>query len=135
MWVGVAGSRVALAVATGEVPAAAVVVSLGGQPGRRVAAGVERVACGAIVGVAALAMAASTRGRHRTRLRDPGGLPLGLVLLMLKVGVGEPGALGGVGFDRRMVAEMMLSYACGRRCHSPPPLLRGGPGHGCRWPL
>jgi hypothetical protein len=67
------------------------------------------VACGAIVGVAAKAMAASTRGRHKMRLRDPGGQPLGLVLLMLKVGVWEPGALGGGGFGGRMVAEMMLS--------------------------
>jgi hypothetical protein len=113
-------------VATGGVSAVAVVGSLRGRLGRRVAAGGERVAYGAIVGVAAMAMVASTSGRHNTRLRDPGGRPLGLVSLMLKVGVGEPKALGGSGFGGRMVAEMMLLYVCGRRCHSPPPLLRGG---------
>jgi hypothetical protein len=113
-------------VATGGVPAVAVVVSLRGRLGRRVVAGGGRVACGAIVGVAAMAMAASTSGRHKTRLQDPDGWPLGLVSLMLKVGVGEPGALGGGGFGERMVAEMMLSYVCGRRCCNPPPLYRGG---------
>jgi hypothetical protein len=109
-------------------------VSLRGRPGRRVAAGGGGVACGAVVGVAAMAMAASMRGRHWMRLRDPGGRPLGLVSLMLKAGVGEPGALGGGGFGGRMVAEITLSYACGSRCRSPPPLLRGGPRRGRRWP-
>jgi hypothetical protein len=90
MWVGGAGSGVALAVVAGGVLVVAMVVSLRGRPGRRMAAGGGRVACGAIVGVAAMAMTASTRGRHKTRLRDPGGRALGLVSLMLKVGVGEP---------------------------------------------
>jgi hypothetical protein len=67
------------------------------------------VACGAIMGVAAKVMAASTRGRHKMRLRDCGGRPLGLVSLMLKVGVEEPRALGSGGFGGRIVAEMMLS--------------------------
>jgi hypothetical protein len=62
-------------------------VSLRGWPGRRVAAGVGSVACGAPAGVAAATMAVSTRRRHRTQLQDPGGRPLGLGLLMLKVGV------------------------------------------------
>jgi hypothetical protein len=44
------------------------------------------------------------------------------------------GALGGGGFGGRMVAEITLSYVCGSRCRSPPPLLRGGPRHGRRWP-
>jgi hypothetical protein len=70
MWVGSAGCVVALAVATGEVPVTAVAVSLQGWPGwpgRRVAAGVGLVAFGAPMGVAAAAMAASTRGRHKRR--------------------------------------------------------------------
>jgi hypothetical protein len=115
--------------------AATVAVSLRGRPGWRVVAGGGRVACGAVVGVAAKAMAASTRGRHKMRLRDPSGQPLSLVSLMLKVGVGEPGALGGGGLGGRMVAEMMLSYVCGRRCCSLPPLLRGGPRRESRWPI
>jgi hypothetical protein len=44
----------------------------------------------------------------------------------LKVSVGEPGALGGGGLGGHTVAEIMLSYVCGRRCRSSPPLLRGG---------
>jgi hypothetical protein len=75
----------------------------GGPAGTAGVAGVAGVSwdiCGAPVGVAAAAMAASTSGRHRTRLREPGGRPLGLVWLMSKVGGGEPGALGGVGFQR-----------------------------------
>jgi hypothetical protein len=110
----------------GGVPTVAVAVSLRGRPGRRTAAGGGGVAYGVVVGVGAMAMAALTRGRHCVRLRDPGGRPLGLVPLMLKVGGGEPGALGGGGFGGRMVAEIMISYICGRRCRSPPPLLRGG---------
>jgi hypothetical protein len=126
MWEGGAGSGAALAAAAGGVPAVAVAVSLRGQPGQRTAAGGGGVACRVVVGVAAMAMAVSTSGRHCMRLRDPGRRPLGLVLLMLKVGVGEPGALGGGGFGGRMLAEIMLSYVCGSRCCSPPPLLRGG---------
>jgi hypothetical protein len=64
------------------------------------------------------------------RLRDPGGRPLGLWLLMLKVGVGELGALGGGGLGGRMVVERMWSYACGRKWRRPPPLLRGVQGVG-----
>jgi hypothetical protein len=94
-------------VATGEVPGPAVAASLRERPGRRVAAGMGWMACGAPAGVAA--MAASTRGRHKTRLWDPSGRPLVLVSLMLKVGVGEPGALGGSGFGGCMVVERMLS--------------------------
>jgi hypothetical protein len=99
---------------------------LAGQSGRRVAAGSGWMAGGAPAGVAAAAMAASTRGRHKVRLWDPGGQPLVLVSLMLKVGVGEPGALGGGGLGSRMVAAMVLSYVCERRWSKPPPLLRGG---------
>jgi hypothetical protein len=110
-----------------------VAVSLRGWPGRRVAAGGGRVDCGAVEGVAALAMAASTSGRHKMWLREPGGRPLGLMWLMLKVGAGEPGALGGGGFGGRMVAKITLSYMWGRRCRSPPPLLRGGPRRERTW--
>jgi hypothetical protein len=113
-------------VVAGEVPVTAFELSLRGCPGRRVAAGVGWFTCGALVGVAAPAMAASTRGRHRMWLRDPGGRPLGLGLLMLKVGVREPGALGGVGFDGRMVVKRMWSYTCERKWRRPPPLLSGG---------
>jgi hypothetical protein len=111
-------------VATGEVPVSALVASLRGRPGRRVAVGMGWVAGGAAAEVAAAVMAASTSGRHKTRLRDPGGQPL--VLVSLNVGAGEPGALGGGGFGGRMVVEMMLSYACGRKWRKPPPLLREG---------
>jgi hypothetical protein len=103
----------ALVAAAGGVLAAAVAVSLRGRPGRRTAAGGGGVVCGAVVGVAAMAMAASTSGRHCMRLRDPSGRPLGLGSLKLKAGVGEPGALGSGGFGGRMVAEIMLSYVCG----------------------
>jgi hypothetical protein len=123
----------ALVVAAGEVLVAALAVSLRGRPGRRVAAEVGWIACGAPVGIIAVAMAASTKGRHRMRLRDPGGWPLGLGSLMLKVG--EPGALGGGGLGGRMVVERMWSYACGRKWRRPPPLLRGGPRRGQKWPL
>jgi hypothetical protein len=126
MWEGGTGSGVALVVAAGGVLAAAVAVSLRGRPGRRTAAGGRGVTCRAVVRVMAMAMAASTSGRHCMRLRDPGRRPLGLVSLMFKVGIGEPRALGGGGFGGRMVAEIMLSYVCGSRCRSPPPLLRGG---------
>jgi hypothetical protein len=80
-----------------EAPVAALGVSLRGRPGWRVAAGVDGFAwfaCGAPVGAAAAAIAASTRGRHKVRLSEPGGRPLGLRSLMLKVGVGELGAMG-----------------------------------------
>jgi hypothetical protein len=69
-------------------------VSLRGRPGRRVGAGVgwfAWFACGAPVGAAAAAMAALTRGRHKVRLSEPGGQPLGLRSLMLKSGVGGTG--------------------------------------------
>ena len=72
-----------------------VAVSLRGRPGRCVGAGGGIVGCGVVDGAAALAIAASTSGRHRMRLRAPGCRPLGLVRLMSKVGGGEPGALGG----------------------------------------
>jgi hypothetical protein len=85
-------------VAAGGALAAVVAVSLQGRPWRRVAAGGRRVDCGAVVGVAAMAMAASTSGRHKMPLRVPVGRPLGLVSLMLKVGIREHGALGGGGF-------------------------------------
>jgi hypothetical protein len=66
-------------------------------------------AFGVPVGAATTAMAASTKGRHRVRLTEPGGRPLGLRSLMLKVGVGELGALGGGGFGGRMVLVRILS--------------------------
>jgi hypothetical protein len=125
VWEGGTGSGVELAAAAGGVPPVAVAVSLQGRLGWRTPAGGREVACGVVVGVAAMAMAASTRGRHCVRLRDPGRWPLGLVPLMLKVCIGEPGALGSGGFCGRMVAEIMLLYVCERRCRSPPPLLRG----------
>jgi hypothetical protein len=62
------------------VLAAALAVSLWGRPWRHVAAGGGGVACGVVVGVASIA---STSWRHWMRLRDTGGRPLGLVLLML----------------------------------------------------
>jgi hypothetical protein len=108
------------------VPAAMAAVSLRGRPGRRMAVGGGRVGCGAVGGDTALAMVASTSGKHKMRLQEPGSRPLGLMWLMLKVGAGEPGALGGEGFGGRTVAEITLSYVWGRRCRSPPPLLRGG---------
>jgi hypothetical protein len=83
-------------VAAGGAPAATVAVSLRGWAARgcwRQKGGL-RSGCG----VTAEVMAASTSGRHKMRLRDPGGRPLGLVSFMLMVGVGEPGALGGGGF-------------------------------------
>jgi hypothetical protein len=106
-WVGGAGSGVGPAAAAGGIPAATAAVSLRGQPGRRVAAGGGRVGCVAVGGAVALAMAASTSGRHKMRLREPGGRPLGLMWLMLKVGAREPGALGGGGFGGRTVGEEM----------------------------
>jgi hypothetical protein len=66
------------AAAAEGVPAAMVAVSLQGRPGRRIGAGGGIVGCGAVDGAAALAIAASTSGRHRMRLREPGGRPLGL---------------------------------------------------------
>jgi hypothetical protein len=58
----------------GGVLAVAVVVFLRGWLGRRVTVGVGCGVCGAPVGVVAmaLAMAASTSGRHLMRFRVPG---------------------------------------------------------------
>jgi hypothetical protein len=64
MWVGGVVSGAALAVAAGGVPVSEAAVSLQGRPGRHEDAGGGRVVCGGVVGVAALAMAASTSGRH-----------------------------------------------------------------------
>jgi hypothetical protein len=80
--VGGAGSKVRAAAAVGGASAVVVVVSLQGRPGRRMAVDVGWDACGAPVGFAAAAIAASTRGRHMVRLRAPGCRPLGLVRLM-----------------------------------------------------
>jgi hypothetical protein len=77
------------------VPAAIVAASLRGRPARRAGAGGAIVGCRVVGGAAALAIAASTSGRHMMQLWAPGCRPLGLVRLMSKVGGGEPGALGG----------------------------------------
>jgi hypothetical protein len=104
-------------VVEGEVLVDALEASLRGRPGRRLgwgagwsasgapvgaataamAAAVGMLVCGAAVGsAAAAAIKASTSGRHRMRLRDPGGRPLGRGSLVLKVG--ELGVLFGGGY-------------------------------------
>jgi hypothetical protein len=100
----------------GGVPAVVVGLFLRGRPGRRVTVNVGCGDCGAPVGAtaAALAMAASTSGRHLMRFRAPGWRPFGFGRLMLKVGGGDPGALGGGGFGGRMVELMTVSYVGGR---------------------
>jgi hypothetical protein len=102
--------------AVGGVPAVVVELFLRGRPGWRVTVGVGCGVCGAPVGVtaAALAMAASTSGRYLMRFRVPGWRPFGFGRLMLKVGGGDPGALGGGGFGRRMVELMTVLYVGGR---------------------
>jgi hypothetical protein len=90
---------------------------LRGQPGRRFVVGV-------VVGGGAVA--ASTRRRHKVRLREPWGRPRVLGSAMLKTVVGESGLHDGGCLGGRMVSWMTFSYERGRSWCNPPPLLRLG---------